>query len=534
MTTFSNITFNYKNIIFPFLALFIIGIIFTLPQNFISFGIVCALSIYFITKPIKVLYISTAILSMRYFFVNMHPALEENRIFGPMVGIDIYAPWRFRETNDIFIQYSDEFVFVFLLLSIIVGKLRKKNISTSNLNEEKVLFWSISGFIFLTLISSMINQVSMFQTFFFLQLFLRPVLFIILVLMIRWDSKTLINFSIFIFSIIFFMQIIPTFIENMPSIFIGQIFFIDLFMGTFAYGLNPITVQLLFYSFCIILVNYLQTSTKYNLVYFLICMFCIISAQSGLQTAVILIALIPFVLLIMLLPKKFDIPPVKSKLTLAFGFLLITAMVLIIINSPNLPGYHALIEYTGYSTEKALEEGLFETPKFRTYSILYEYWESNEINPLVGNGPGQYLSGGSGLDNPYVKKIISNPLFFSSGLFSNLLSYPFNNFVGLAGEIGIFGYLVILYIYILPLRYVWKNMQSYHNTFWSPVAGGFIGMFFVLFAWSLFWNVFEETAMSMFYFIIAGILINVNNLKEKIINGFQDKPANNTFKEISL
>jgi hypothetical protein len=499
---------NLKTPIFFLLAL---CILYRLPQNIALFGAVCfALIIWHMQEPVKVLYISTSILSMRYFFVNM----------GTMKGSDftIFAPWRFRDIADTFFQYSGPFVFVFLLITIFnllrnpSKRQRKLNVSATAGN---LTLWGILIFIFISAVSALANHVSLFTTLFFIQIFLRPILFLALIVLADWTKEKLLNYFKFVFSIIFLMQIIPTFVENIPNILRGYVFFLDQFTGTFAYHFNPLTVQVLLYSFCILWMNYLQVSSVKSLLAVFLCFFSIISAQSGVQTVVNMISLIPFLIISNLSPMKFSLDPFRSKLKMGIAIGTLVVLVAIVILSPGLGGYDALVGYSTYSADRAISEGLLETPKFRTYEILFDSWKKGDINPIFGLGPGQYLTGGSGIDgNPSRGYILYNPMLFSAGLFSNMLMSPFNNFVGVTGEIGIFGYITLLLIVIIPLRHIWRNLESYHGTVWSPVAAGYIGIFSCMIGWSFFWNVFEDTVMGVFYYIIGGVLIVAGRLME--------------------
>ena len=194
-------------------------------------------------------------------------------------------------------------------------------------------------------------------------------------------------------------------------------------------------------------------------------------------------------------------------------------MVFVVVSNPDMPGYDLVVGYNERSGEQALNEGIMETTKIRTYQILFDYWLTGKFSPLIGVGPGNYLSGASLFEgSEYTRLIIGNTALFKSGLFSNMLSGPQNDFVGLSGEIGIPGYIVMLIIYIFPLTLAFKNKYYFFkNSFWATLYAGFFGIFWCVIGWSFVWNMFEEWAMPVYYFIIGGILLAVkfNHLIEE-------------------
>jgi hypothetical protein len=497
-----------RSLLEPLKYIAVMAVIALLPQAMPVFVIICLIVLYFcLNNPVRSLYIATAIISFRYFFV-IH-------------GTDwpTFAPWRVRNLGDTFIQFSDEFVFVLLLFAILMQFVNRQ-INLLTFSERRRLRINILFFCALAILSGLANQVSPVITFFFLQLFLRPVLFLVLILSIRWKEYELFRYFVFIFTITFLLQVFPSFLENIILVAGGRLFFIDMFTGTFVFPFNLIAVQLLFYSLCILFVNYLQRTTSKNLRWLLLCFFSIISSQSGFQTGSILIGLLPFLFMVFLRPQKLDLPIIKSKFTMIWAAAILGLLVIGIVLMPELPGYEDMVGYSEYAGRKAIDEGIAETPKIRTFEILFDYIAQGEINFFIGAGPGQYLSGAAGLTgNPYMSMLVGNTGIFSGGLFSGVLSFPYNNFVGLIGEAGIFAYIVMLLIYFLPIAYVWRNLSWYRGTFWSTVASGFIGVFLAMFVWSFFWNVFEDIAMSVFYFIIGGILISACEI---IKNRFQN------------
>jgi hypothetical protein len=493
---------SFKALQKPVIFLIGIGLLYLLPQNEIFLAIMSGLLLFYCyNNPIRTLYVSTALISCRYFFVNN----------GAMIGSDfeIFAPWRFLQEKALLMQSSDKIVFFLLLINILLINFKNKdNLNFRRFNYSLTILICI--FVFITIMSMIANSISLFNTLFFIQMFTKPVLFLILILQMNWKKKEIFDFFKFVFAIILLMQIIPTFVENTPQIVRGYIFFVDQFTGTFTYGGNYSTTQFLIYACCILFINYLQIPNIKSLFWFIACLFCIISAQSGFQTAIIFLFICPWVISVFINSGNSDI---KTFTTLfKFLYIIITLLLLnyLILNVTGLRGIGYVYEYSESITDVSLNEGIFELPKFRTYNILYDYWAKGEISPILGIGPCGYLSGAAFYaGSKYYTELIANKLYFRSSFRSNVLTFPQNSTVGIIGEVGIFGYIVYIILYFMPFVFIKRNLKRYFKTFWSPVAVGYVGIFISLISWSFFWNAFEDIALSGVFFIISGILMQV-------------------------
>jgi hypothetical protein len=483
----------------PLLCLISIGVIYLIPQNAVTFGLICLIIVLFTAdKPKLALYISIAIITFKYYFA-----------YTNVIGVDFYIPfWKFVNPESFFVKNSHNFVFVYLVIVILKNV---KNCPEYVRGIIKSFFVLIIILLIVIIISALLNLVSPIIVILFIVQLIRPILFFILVIIIPWNKNDLFKFFVFVFTLIFPVQIILSLIDNWQIVLGGHVLLGDLFAGSFTFPFNPVTVQVLFYSFCIIFIDYIKNRSKKSFIMLLVVLFSIGSAQSGLQTIVILFSLLPFFLMVLLNPESINVKSLQTKFLIFIFLINFIFLLFIVLSNPEMPGYDIVVEYNESSTERVMKEGIMETPKIRTYEILFNYWASGKINPILGLGPGNYLSGASMYqESEYIKLFLGNTNIFKSGMFSNMLSYPQNDFVGLSGEIGIPGYILVLLLYIFPIRIIMKNKYYYFiSSFWSTVYAGMLGIFLCVIGWSFFWNIFEEWAMPVYYFVIAGILVSI-------------------------
>ena len=503
--------FTIKNLKEPFKYLIIIGLIYTLPQNMVSFMIVCfALILTTTDKPKTVLYVATSIISFRYYFVNT------TNIEGSLFFVNF---WKHMPISAVYIQNAHNFIFVYLFIAIL-----RQLTKIINIPKEFKNVLLLSSFIFLIILTSgMLNNVGYFKMLLFVMQFFRPILFFLLIIVIEWEEGELKKYFGFVVLIIFPMQILLTYLDFWQLVVQGNILLGDLFTGSFCFPFNYLSVQVMFYSVFLLFPEYIiSRKTKY-LYFLLVLVYGIIAAQSGLQTAVILFFAIPFAIWLMVNPESLGLKRLQTNFIIGIVFTFITVFLFVLFISPELKGYDEVVNYNLIMSEQVFGEiGLFETPKIRTFEIFFENLFNGTINPILGLGPGEYLSGASLVgDQSYTNKIISNPLYFTNKYIGNMLSFPNNNFVGISGEIGFVGYLLFFSIYLIPYRYVLLNRKYYFETFWHSVFIGFIGISFALLGWSFFWNAIEDYAIPVYFWIIGGILFalyNQNLIIKKSVN----------------
>ncbi|MCX6158495.1 MAG: hypothetical protein NTY74_11010 [Ignavibacteriae bacterium] len=492
---------KYKNLKEPFKYLIILGLIFTLPQNMIVFMVVCLILIVMtIDKPILVLYIATAIISYRYYFVDTTNI--ENSLF--FVNF-----WKRMPISATFVANSHNFIFVYLFLAIL-----KQIPKTLRVPKEFNRLIVLSLFILILIVTSgLLNSSGYYKMLLFIMQFFRPLLFFLLIIIINWEEGELKKYFGFVLLIIFPMQIVLTFIDFWQLVVQGELLLGDLFTGSFCFPFNNLTVQIMFYALFIVFSEFIITRSKKYLWFVMVLVYGILSAQSGLQTAVILFFSIPFALWLILNPETLGLKRLQTNFIFGLSFVIISMFLLVLFVSPELKGYDGVITYNVSMTEQVFGEiGILETPKIRTFEILFDNILNGSMNPFLGLGPGGYLSGASMVDNKsYMEQILSNPLYFTQKYTGNMLAYPTNNFVGITGEIGIIGYILFFSIYLIPYKYVLRNRYIYYNTFWHSTFIGFVGLSFALFGWSLFWNAIEDFAIPVYFWIIGGILYVVSN-----------------------
>jgi hypothetical protein len=499
---------KFKNLKEPFKYLIIIGLIFTLPQNMITFMVACAILIFMtIDKPIRVLYISTAIISFRYYFANT------TNIEGSLFFVNF---WKFQSISSTFIQNSHNFIFIYLLLAIL-KQLSKSDKIPKVFNRIFVL----SVFILILIITSgLLNNNGYYKMILFIIQFFRPILFFLLIIIINWKEDELKKYFGFVLLIIFPMQILLTLIDYWQLVVQGEILLGDLFTGSFCFPFNYLSVQVMFYAVFIIFSEFIISKTRKYLFFIIILVYAILSAQSGLQTAVIIFFSIPFALRLILNPETLGLKRLQTNFIVGVVITFVTLFLFVIYLSPELKGYEGVVQYNVDMTEQVFGEiGILEMPKIRTFDILFDNIINGVVNPIFGRGPGGYLSGASLVDNKsYMDEIISNPLYFTKKYAGNMLSFPNNNFVGIVGEIGIIGYILFFSIYLIPYKYIMQNRQNYYNTFWHSTFLGFIGISLALLGWSFFWNAIEDFAIPVYFWITGGILFSYNFIKYDNIN----------------
>lgn len=495
MTSISEILV-IRNLKQPFIYLIVIGLIFLLPQNMALFLSICfVLLLLTIDKPKLVLVISISIISFRYYFSNT------TNIEGSMFFVNF---WKHLPLSSLFVQNSHNFVFVYILLTILKQLTKIDKIP----REFKNILFICLFILLLIFVSGLLNNVGYFKILLFIMQFFRPLLFFLLIIVIEWTDDDLKEFYKYVLLIIFPMQIVLTFIDYWQLVVQGKILLGDLFTGSFCFPFNYLSVQVMFYAALIIFAEYIISKTNKLLLFIIILVYGILSAQSGLQTAVLIFFEIPLAFWLIFNPESIGLKRLQTNFIIGVVVTFISIFLITVFVSPELKGYDEVVGYNMLMTEKVFGEiGIDETPKIRTFVIFFENVFNGTINPFLGLGPGEYLSGAAvGSDKSYTNQIISNPLYFTSKYTGNMLSYPNNNFVGIAGEIGIIGYILFFAIYLIPYRYILKNRINYFNTFWHSTFIGFIGISFALFGWSFFWNAIEDFAIPVYFWVIGGIL----------------------------
>jgi hypothetical protein len=497
--------FRKRSFYVPLLILISLGLAYLLPQNIIIFMIIGAVLIFTTyDNPKAVLYISAGLITFRYFFVD-----SSGMEFTGLPPSSIF--FRFRLLTDYFVSNLHNFVFIYLFLAFLKNNAKIKRDSMI----IKPMITIIGVIILIMVLSALLNETSLMLVVLFVVQLIRPVLFLLLILCVDWTEEDLLKFFIYILTLIFSLQLILTTIDNIRYILQGYILLSDNLTGSFTFPFNWVATQLLVYSSCMFFSMYLYTKNKKAAIAILICAFFILSAQTGFQTFYNLLFLIPFFFYVNVNSIRLDLGIIKSTFYIVMVVIFLFIGYFVLREFKDLPGYDLIYTYNELGAESIKESGLAEYPKFKIYEIFFNFVSKGEINLITGVGPGNFLSGaGIGSHNKFYELLFLNPFFFKVGI-TNTGAFIGNSFLGILGEIGILGMILVYSLYIIPFRFVVRNITEYIGTPFMPVAVGAIGVFLSVVGFSFVWNAFEDFAIPVYYFIIVGIVIAY---KERVLD----------------
>ena len=217
------------------LLMVFVGITTVIPSSItIFFVFMVSISLFCLIKPKAFVYISLGYLCFRYMFT---PSINRGN-YGLFLDF-----LHFGYQDAPLIKYADEWVGIMaaILVLKLIGIDKRKSYVTSKTKIISV----ISLFGLFSLISALVNLVGPITTIYFLEVFLRPVLVFLVIVLIDWDEKSLNDLFCFTFMLSFPFQIGVSAIQNMHEIVRGNIFWIDNFIGTFVYPMCQVACCLI-------------------------------------------------------------------------------------------------------------------------------------------------------------------------------------------------------------------------------------------------------------------------------------------------
>lgn len=304
--------------------------------------------------------------------------------------------------------------------------------------------------------------------------------FIIYFLKIK-DVYRFLNFSI----VYLFIQIIYSFIANIPIFMSGKLLIDDYFFGFFgfprAYHFSYVTAIVSFF----FLAEFIKTKIIKFLVLFLL--FCSVQFLAGAGRLVLVY--IPVLFLGFSLMIKFKIQNI-------IFFVLVVSLSFITLNyySQNMKNFD-----DGISVFK--EESFMKNPKIIYLIESFEPIVENKITFVFGKGPGNYMSWTGQYFNPELEKKFNSNLH---GLYSTDAYQAFNNLIGFFGEFGFFGF-IFFYLFVLSFLYYFRRFKSYNKENYAVLF--MIVLFSVLF--STLVHVFDDAYYSLSFWLYLAIIIRI-------------------------
>jgi hypothetical protein len=312
------------------------------------------------------------------------------------------------------------------------------------------------------------------------------------------------------------LQIVLSLVENIPSIVHGNFIFVDKFTGTFTFPFNYLCIQLLLYSFLYILALFLLNRRIKYIVAMLLIAASVYSASSGFQTFIFVISTSLIILWIGFNSGKLYIPAPLGRLLPLVGFSIFLSSVVYLYLTPDILTKYGQSGYAAYVIEKYKYMGLERNPKFQIYHITSDLLSSGTINALWGNGPTNYLSGASiKYGNPYLKEYGTSGWLGSTSGYTGMPSYVENDVVGIAGEVGITGLIIYLYMFIVPVIFVIRNMGIVAGTMWHAVAIASIATTFFMIFFGAVHLVLSNYIMPIIPILLTSISIKAIEIAKK-------------------
>ena len=489
----SKIFYN-SNILIGVLGLILVFIYGIMPNNIpMLVPLYLILFIISFNYPHFALYYIITIVTMKSFFV----------IPPSYYGGDIL--FRFAHLDDAAIKYADELAFLLCFQNIIMISVIQKR-TPSLLRKLGVLKW-FKGFIVIIILSALVNSVPTSQILKYILNWTRPFLVYFLIFYLPWDEDKLNKIANYLITLAFVFQWGGSIAVNFKKMLKGDFFWVDDFTGTFTFPACEHAAFLLTIVLFVFLGKYFTHKNNKFLVVAVFAFFGIISAQVGTMTVMLLFVISVFFSVLVLFPHKFGLSSFKGRFTILVGFVSIFFIGLFVWLDYDNPRYRSVV---GYSQKKFEQRVLFssqfsEIPKILSYYNLGQAYISGEINPLLGAGPANYLTGlGKSISSsPLIEKYGSKSLYKVVGQAESQQ----NSVVGLAGEIGLIGFIVYISLVFSIFRHLWHNKNYFYKSEWHGLFIGTIGSFIFYLFYASIQNAFETPVHGVYIFSLSGIFI---------------------------
>lgn len=470
-----------------------------LPQGFAIFVfLMCLLSSLAFIKPKYFLYISVAYLCFRYLFTPSLMGYQAGSLDFLRVG----------SQNAPLIKYADEWVGV--MSGILVFKLYIVEWKRNWLISQSKIVFLASLFIAFSILSGIINLVDVLSIVYFIQIFLRPVFPFLLIMLLNWEEKELENLFIFILIIIMPYQIFFSCLQNIRPLMEGNIFWRDDFTGTFVLPYCQVVACLIAFGFMLYVGRFLIVREKKTFAILFICLLSIIAAAVAFFTIVWLSCMICMILWLLFRPADFDIEILPFKKTLVVMIIIVIGTIGYIFYNPPEFAKEKIVDYTLYKLEQAQEKPLMEQSKILGYIILTENILNGNIEPLLGLGPGQFLSGAAFREESNSSKQFSEESMIEGEIGAG--EYFRSTTVGLIGEIGFLGWLSYIVIYLMIGKMLVKNIQYIRNIVWHGRYIGTIAILFFMVCYSFTYGAMEAAVEPLIMMMLCAISLKVAEL----------------------
>lgn len=321
----------------------------------------------------------------------------------------------------------------------------------------------------------------------------------------------------------FEMQIVFSTVNNFDKLMGGEFFYGDNAIGTFIHPFSEYSGYLLAIAFLFFFYEFLIHRKVLSIVKALIAFYGILSISSVL----FLVSLVAFSGFSLVYALKINVMTAKTFALSVFAMLLLALPIGYLVSNPE-------IYYDGVHAQKHLEESskkeFYEIPKIYTFINLVNMMDE-ENKYIFGSGPGTFLSkGGAG---PLFDKYNSFAVLKANHLSSSQRLE--NSFVGIVGEIGLFGWIFYVAFFYHLMQLIIKAQNDLHRRekrFEVLYISMILSLLF-FFGVSFIRNLLETIEMSIPLMIFIGMVYQEENERIENLIQAQANKEENTEKETS-